>query len=382
MSKILRILDWDTRDVLAEKVRTPETANFPLAVDWEGVFKEVKPKDGYHWSLLYDSCDEPTDTPKPEGEDEVYVGYAKAVDLREYWTQHDNTGLHIDGIREGNGVNGIPTGWKIYDPYLDEKRRKAQEYADALANSPFFYYMKDTGSCQKPTQERVYRIFVDPKDPTKISSDYWGNLGSTPDKIYTSIYLVDITDKEHIAKMTMQNGKIVIEEQPFYLSSMDMQNCFDPILWVPLGADDTDSEMLALTNNGLLDAFKKMYNISEIQALRRGPPSKRKYLTVDQIKEGFKDVVGLEMDPDNFTFEKLSDAYKKIIDCVANTINNAQYSNPKTSGARYVSVSDFRSVFSRIVDGKLNLDDFTLEEVCYKLNEIVKALNNLIEGAS
>ena len=92
-------------------------------------------------------------------------------------------------------------------------------------------------------------------------------------------------------------------------------------------------------------------------------------------------MVGLKINPDDFTFEQLGEIYKKIIDCIANTINNTQYSNPNTSGAKYVSVHDFRSVFSGIVDGKLNLNDFTLEEVCDSLSGIVKALNNLIEGA-
>lgn len=381
MSKILRLLDWDTRDILAEKARTPVTPNFPLDIDWEDVFKNVKPKDGYQWNLLYDSCDTPDDVPTKEGDNEVYVGYAKSVDLGEYWTQHDNTGRHIDGIRDIKDAEGRKTGWRIYDPALDEKRRKAQEYADALANSPFYYYIKDTGSCQKPNQERVYRIFVDPDDPTKISSDYWGNLGSTPDTIYSSIYLVDVVDKEHMARLTVENGKIRVREQPFYLSTVDFTNCFEPLLIVPLDAKDANSEDLAKTNNGLLDAFKMIYDIAEIQSMRRDVPSKRRYVTIESIRNEFANVLGKQLDPENFTFGELSLMYQHIVQDLANTINNTPRTNPDTSGKKYVSAMDFKAVFAGIVDEKINLKDFTLGEVCQQLNGIVNALNILIEGA-
>lgn len=380
MAKILRLLDWDTRETLAQETRTPVTPNFPLAVDWEFVFKEVKPKEGFQWNLLYDSCDTPEDTPQKEGEDEVYIGYAKSVDLREYWTQHDDSGIHIDGIRDLKDENGKKTGWRIYDPAYDEKRRKAQEYADALANSPFYYFIKDTGSCQIPNQERVYRIFVDPEDPTKISSDYWGNLGSTPDTIYSSIYLVDVVDKEHIAKLTIENGKITIVEQPFYLSTADFANCFGPLFITPLDAKDANGEELAETNNNLLDAFKKIYSISEIQAMRRDTPTKRKYITIDNIKAEFKNVLGKQLDPNDFTFGEMSIMYQNIVQDLANTVNNTQYSNPKIGTHNYVSAMDFKAVFAGIVDDKINMTNFTLEEVCRQLNGIVNALNILIEG--
>lgn len=379
MSKVLRILDWDTRDVLAQKARTPVTPNFPLDVDWELVFKEVKPKEGFQWNLLYDSCDTPEDAPQKEGDDEVYIGYAKAVDLREYWTQHDDSGRHIDGIRDIKDENGKKTGWRIYDPASDEKRRKAQEYADALENSPFYYFIKDTGSCQIPNQERVYRIFVDPNDPTKISSDYWGNLGSTPDTIYSSIYLVDVTDKEHIAKLTIENGKVTVKEQPFYLSTADFANCFGPLFITPLDAKDANGEELAETNNNLLDAFKKIYSISEVQAMRRDVPTKRKYITIENIKAEFRNVLGKQLDPNNFTFGDLSIMYQNIVQDLANTVNNTQYSNPSIGTHNYVSAMDFKAVFAGIVDDKINMGDFTLEEVCRQLNGIVNALNILIE---
>ena len=378
--KVLRLLDWDTRDVLAEEEREP-IVPFPLEFDWEQVFKKVEPKDGFEWNLLYDSCDGPEDEPIKEGGNEVYIGYVKSVDLREYWTQHDDSGRHKDGIRELKDGEGRVTGWKIYDPDGEARRKQAQEYADALANSPFFYFLKDVGSCQKPNQERVYRIFVDPDDPTKISSDYWGNLGSTPDKIYSAIYLVDVTDKEHIAKLTIQNGKVTIEEQPFYLSSADFANCFGSLFVIPLDDRDSTSEELAQTNNELLDALKMSYNISEVQALRHDYPSKRNYITIDNIKTEFKNVLNKHLDPENFDFDELRSAYRNIIQDLANTVNNTQHSNPKTSGLKYVTAHDFRSVFSGIVDNKVDLEDFTLEEVCEQVNGIIESLNNLIEGA-
>jgi len=379
MAKVLRLLDWDTRDVLAEEEREP-IVPFPLEIDWEQVFKKVEPKDGFEWNLLYDSCDGPEDEPIKEGDNEVYIGYVKAVDLREYWTQHDDSGRHKDGIRELKDGEGRVTGWKIYDPDGEARRKQAQEYADALANSPFFYFIKDTGSCQKPTQERVYRIFVDPKDPTKISSDYWGNLGSTPDTIYSSIYLVDVTDKDHIAKLTIENGKITIKEQPFYLSTEDFSTAFESLLISPLDASDADSEDLATTNNNLLDAFKQIYDISEVQALRHTRPSQRKYITLDNIKTEFKNVIGKKLDPENFTFGELSEVYMNIVRDLANTVNNTAYSNPNTSGLPYVSAMDFKAVFKAIVDDKINLTDFTLAEVCRQLNGILDSLNKLIEG--
>lgn len=378
--KVLRLLDWDTRDVLAEEEREP-IVPFPLEFDWKQVFKKVEPKDGFEWNLLYDSCDGPEDEPIKEGNNEVYIGYVKAVDLREYWTQHDDSGRHKDGIRELKDGEGRVTGWKIYDPDGEARRKQAQEYADALANSPFFYFLKDVGFCQKPNQERVYRIFVDPDDPTKISSDYWGNLGSTPDKIYSAIYLVDVTDKEHIAKLTIQNGKVTITEQPFYLSTADFANCFGSLFVIALDEHDSDGDELAKTNNELLDALKMSYDIGEVRALRRDVPSKRNYITIDNIKTEFKNVLNKRLDPEDFDFDELRETYKNIIQDLANTVNNTQHSNPANSGLKYVTAHDFRSVFSGIVDNKLDLENFTLEEICGQVNGIVKALNNLIEGA-
>lgn len=382
MNAILRLLDWDTSKILAEKKRTPlDGKPFPLDVDWEAVFKLVKPVDGFEWNLLYDSCDGPEDKPKKEGENWVYVGYCATVNNQEYWTQHDDSGRHVDGIKPVYDEEGRATQWKIYDPANDEKRRKAQEYADALMLSPYFYFIKDTGSCQKPTQERVYRVFVDPEDNTKVSMDYWGNLGSTNAPIYTYILLQDVTDKEHLAKVTVQNGKLVIEEQPFYLSTDDFANCFGELFVISLSDDDTDAEALATTNNKLFDAFKTSSSIVSVQSMRQGYASRRKYIRKDNIVNEFKNVLGRQVDPENFTFGELSEIYRNIIQGFANVVNNTEYTSPKQYSSSYVSVGDFRAVFNGIVDDKIDLSDFTLGDVCNRVNEILLALNNLTERA-
>ena len=76
----------------------------------------------------------------------------------------------------------------------------------------------------------------------------------------------------------------------------------------------------------------------------------------------------------------MSKLYGGIVQDIANTINNTKYSNARTSGLSYMTASDFRTVFGGIVDDKIDLADFTLEEVCQKLNGILRALNNIIEG--
>lgn len=378
MAKILRLLDWDTRDVLAQRTRTPVTENFPLDVDWELVFKELKPKDGFQWNLLYDSCDTPRDVPQKEGDDEVYIGYAKAVDLREYWTQHDDSGRHIDGIRELKDGEGKLTGWKIYDPVSDERRRKAQEYANALAVSPAFYYIKDTGSCQRPNQERVYRIFVDPSDSTKLSLSYWGNLASTPDVIYTRILLLDAIDRWHLGELTVQNGRIVVSGKEFYLTVGDFVKCFEPLFVIPLDAPSQTPELAAKTNNSILDAFRLVGAVDKVQKMRDSARGKRTYMTLDALRHGFaKNLVRpIELD---FTFEQIVETYSGIVQGLAEAIKSAE--NFESASER-VSASRIGEFLSALQDWELNLLSFTLEEVVDRLNRLIAALNNLMRGQS
>lgn len=206
----IKLLDWDTNEVLAEETHPSDAHNFPATLDWKRLFEKVQPKPGFQWHLMLDSCDTPEDKPKIDGDAYAYTGYAKAVNLDEYWTEHDDSGRHIDGIRIGTGTNGIPIGWKIYDPESNRNRERAQECVAALVSSPFYYYMLDTGNCQKPTAEKVYRISVNPEDNTILKIEFWGNLASTRNRIWSRFLIMDSTDKEHVAELTIQNGDIQV----------------------------------------------------------------------------------------------------------------------------------------------------------------------------
>lgn len=215
LAKSLALCDWSDGSVLAKSTHyVLSSVHFPTLSDWDALLAKIPERSGTSAVLLRDSCEtyDSVDKSASAMDPIPYRGYAYYVPDKFHWTELDNTSLHKD-VLEGDGKNGLPGGWRLYVG-RDELAAMSDAYVEAILSSPYYYYILDTGSCQKPTQERVYRLFVDPNDTTKVALEYWGNLASTNETVYRRILLKDYYGSGRSAIVTVQNGGVVAVSEP------------------------------------------------------------------------------------------------------------------------------------------------------------------------
>lgn len=379
--KQMTIYDWSDGSVLARtSADVLDTVNYPVRADWEILASKIPERSGASAVMMYDSCetydwyDRSASGLRPV----PYRGYAYYVPDQLHWTETDNTSLHKD-ILEGNGENGLPPGWRIYVRNPDDA--EAAEYARALATSPMYYFIKDTGSCMKPTKEMVYRVSVDPDDTTKLRMEYWGNMASTSDIIYSRLYVKDSTDGYHTSSITVQNGNLVVSYVPTYISSNDLFNCFKALLARDIVIADLDSDHLARTTNDIVESFAFLASVDEVRSRRTDRKSNRLYVTAADVKSSFSPIYGRRINVRDFTFNELRRTTYRIVDCVRTMVAKATRTDPEAnSGVRYLSVEDVAPAFADILNAILTIEDFTLLKVAKSLNKVLVAIDSFVDS--
>ena len=378
-AKQMTLYDWSDGAVLAHASAVVlDGVEWPTMDDWSRLFGEAPERPGTSAVLLDASCDtfDSYDRSASGVVPMPFNGYVYYVPDERHWTELDNTSLHKD-VLVGDGGNGLPPGWRKY--VLVPDLSEVDAYVMALATSPTYYYLRDTGTCARPTKEEVYRVFVDPEDSSRLAIEKWGNLGSTGETVYSRIYLLDATDAQHVSRVSVENGRLVVKFAATYISQNDLRNAFGFLLARDVVAADHDPEHLAMTNNELVAAFRELGQPDKVRNRRDDRKSQRLYVMPEDVKAAFGGLLGRRVDVHNFTFGELRTDYRAIVEGIRTLISKSRRADPEAAGsAKFVASEDGGVAFADILRAVVPVTNFALIQSARALNVIVAALETLV----